>query len=323
MKKLLHPEMKTDVAHFKKHGFSDVKKFITTEMIEKLRAINENTKSNSAFDSFKRNTYNVGIDNENVRALVQSDMFARFVATLGYGDCVFTDGIIFRTDATSVGFDWHIGVTSFKYIYPEDSAFSIWIPLDPVDPEGQDGGMTLLSTSTFSGREFYKLQSVATKSLTEGKYKIPAIYKTVLGPKYRTESQKKFKALYPFIQEQFPHLFSESLYISGFARNLFDSEGVKYKLEPGDAIVFDKDTFHKSNKFHSGPQASRRAFVLRFVGTNARYNEVNAKKTAGDLSVLVNRIARSNGKTFDLVKALVVRVKGQPDVQSARQEDEA
>ncbi|MBK0604667.1 hypothetical protein, partial [Klebsiella pneumoniae] len=85
-----------------------------------------------------------------------------------------------------------------------------------VDPEKQDGGMSLLSTQAFSGHEFYKLQSKVTKSLTEGKYKIPAIFKTVLGPRFRTEEQKKFKELYPFIQEKIPHLFSESLYISGF-----------------------------------------------------------------------------------------------------------
>ncbi|MBA1413871.1 hypothetical protein G9G97_30460, partial [Klebsiella pneumoniae] len=96
-----------------------------------------------------------------------------------------------------------------------DRAFSIWIALDDVDPEKQDGGMSLLSTQAFSGHEFYKLQSKVTKSLTEGKYKIPAIFKTVLGPRFRTEEQKKFKELYPFIQEKIPHLFSESLYISG------------------------------------------------------------------------------------------------------------
>ena len=161
MEHLLSPEMKTDTAYFKKHGFSSVKNLITTERVEKLREINENIKNYSAFDSFKRNTYNVGIDDENVRALVQSDMFAKFIATLGYGDSIFTDEIVFETDTTSVGFDWHIGVTSFKYIYPEDSAFSIWSPLDPVDPEGQDGGMTLLSTrrGVMFGRRYIDVET--------------------------------------------------------------------------------------------------------------------------------------------------------------------
>lgn len=167
--------------------------------------------------------------------------------------------------------------------------------------------MSLLSTEAFSGREFYKLQSRVTRSLTEGKYKIPAIFKTVLGPRFRTEQQKKFKELYPFIQEQFPHLFSESLYISGFARNLFDSESVKYRLSPGDAIAFDKDVFHKSNKFLSGPQPSRRSFVMRFIDVSSRYNKVNSDKTGGDVSVLVNRIADGDGQKFNTELGTVIR----------------
>lgn len=296
-----------DAEYYRRHGFTDVKNLISSDMVEHLREINSQTKSNSAFDSFKRNTYNVAIDDEKVQAFIKSPGFSRFVTKLGYSDVVFTDGIIFETDASSVGFDWHIGVTSFKYIFPEDRAFSVWIALDDVNPDGQDGGMSLLSTEAFSGREFYKLQSRVTRSLTEGKYKIPAIFKTVLGPRFRTEQQKKFKELYPFIQEQFPHLFSESLYISGFARNLFDSESVKYRLSPGDAIAFDKDVFHKSNKFLSGPQPSRRSFVMRFIDVSSRYNKVNSDKTGGDVSVLVNRIADGDGQKFNTELGTVIR----------------
>ncbi|ELI8936050.1 hypothetical protein RSM48_003298 [Klebsiella pneumoniae] len=296
-----------DANYYLEHGFADVRELISKEMVEYLRDINNQTKSNSAFDSFKRNTYNVAIEDEKILSFIRTEKFADLVKKLGYEDCVFTDGIIFETDSNSVGFDWHIGVTSFKYIYPEDRAFSIWIALDDVDPEKQDGGMSLLSTQAFSGHEFYKLQSKVTKSLTEGKYKIPAIFKTVLGPRFRTEEQKKFKELYPFIQEKIPHLFSESLYISGFARNLYDSESVRYRLAPGDAIAFDKDVFHKSNRFLPGPQLSRRAFVMRFIDVKSRYNQVNSDKTGGDVSVLVNKMIAGNGNHFDIQKGTVIR----------------
>ncbi len=184
-----------DANYYLEHGFADVRELISKEMVEYLRDINNQTKSNSAFDSFKRNTYNVAIEDEKILSFIRTEKFADLVKKLGYEDCVFTDGIIFETDSNSVGFDWHIGVTSFKYIYPEDRAFSIWIALDDVDPEKQDGGMSLLSTQAFSGHEFYKLQSKVTKSLTEGKYKIPAIFKTVLGPRFRTEEQKIQRAV--------------------------------------------------------------------------------------------------------------------------------
>ncbi|MDO4427092.1 MAG: hypothetical protein Q4B88_03075 [Moraxella sp.] len=81
--------------------------------------------------------------------------------------------------------------------------------------------------------------------------------KTLLGSKYRNEEQKQLKKLFPFIQEKFPHLFSDSLYISGFSRNLFDKEGVVFDLNAGDAIIFDKTIFHRSNPLLSGMMKTR------------------------------------------------------------------
>ncbi|MBN0864389.1 hypothetical protein JTL79_36495, partial [Pseudomonas aeruginosa] len=94
---------------------------------------------------------------------------------------------------------------------------------------------------------------------------------------------------------------------SGFARNLFDSESVRYRLAPGDAIAFDKDVFHKSNRFLPGPQLSRRAFVMRFIDVKSRYNQVNSDKTGGDVSVLVNKMIAGNGNHFDIQKGTVIR----------------
>ena len=113
--------------------------------------------------------------------------------------------------------------------------------IDDIAPEKQDGGMSLLSTQAFSGHEFYKLQSTVTKSLTEGKYKTPAIFKTVPGSRFRTEEQKNVTSFIHLFRKR-SHTCSVNLfYISGFARNLFDSESVRYRLAPGDAIAFDKD----------------------------------------------------------------------------------
>jgi hypothetical protein len=230
------------------------------------------------------------------------------IASLGYGDCFFSDGVVFETDPKLSGFDWHLDITSFKYIFPEDRGFSIWIPLDPIDQEDQDGGMTMLSTNSFSGCEFFKLQSRVTRALAEGCYDIPNIYKTLLGPKYRNARQKRFKKIFRFIRYLFPHLFSDSLYISGFSRYLFDCEGVSYSLAPGDAIIFDKTVFHRSNPLRSGSLKTRRAFVMRLVEAKSRYNAVNAAKAGGDDSILVRRYARGDGDSFDLASAAVARI---------------
>lgn len=299
-----------DVAHFKQHGFCAIREFIPENMIEHLRAVIAYTANGSTFDTIKKNTYNTGIDDASIRSMVQNDIFGSLIGALGYEDSVFTDGVIFETDSDLFGFDWHLDITSFKYVFPRDNAFSIWVTLDPIDPAVQDGGLTLLSTSAFSGREFFNLQSTVTRSLVEGRYEIPDIFKTLLGPKYRTDEQKRFKRLFPYIQAQFPHLFSDSIYISGFSRNLFDSEGISFELAPGDAIIFDKNVFHRSNALLPGFLKTRRAFVLRFIEAKSRFNEINASKAGGDDAVLVDRMTRgrSQGEHFDLTDATLIKV---------------
>jgi hypothetical protein len=299
-----------DIKYFKKNGFCRIKGLIPSQMIEHFKSIIAKTENGTTFDTIKKNTYNTAIDDHAVKSMIRHDTFAAMIGSLGYSDSIFTDGVIFETDAELGGFDWHLDITSFKYIYPTDKAFSIWVSLDPIDPTDQDGGLTLLSTASFSGREFFNLQATVTRSLIEGHYKIPALYKTLLGPKYRNDEEKKFKKLFPYIQNKFPHLFSDSIYISGFTRNLFESEGVSFPLAPGDAIIFDKNVFHRSNALLPGAMKTRRAFVLRFIEARSRFAAINASKAGGDDALLVERITRgrSEGDRFDLTNAVVIKV---------------
>ncbi|MDX7821329.1 hypothetical protein ACK3Z8_19795 [Aeromonas caviae] len=308
LERLINDKPMVNASHFKECGFCDVRNFLTPAMVTRLQQLLASTDAGDSFDSIKKNAYNIGLDDEAIREIVESSAFAGILKSLGYGDCFFSDGIVFETDPELIGFDWHLDITSFKYIQPEDRAFSIWIPLDPIDRDEQDGGMTMLPISSFSGSEFFKLQSRVTRALVEGQYKIPDIYKTLLGPKYRNPEQKRFKKLFPYIQEQFPHLFSDSIYISGFSRYLFDCEGVSYSLVPGDAVLFDKTVFHKSNPLRPGTLKTRRAFVMRFIETTSRYNAVNASKAGGDDSILVSRYIRGDGEPFDLEGAALTRI---------------
>lgn len=88
-----------DANYYLEHGFADVRELISKEMVEYLRDINNQTKSNSAFDSFKRNTYNVAIEDEKILSFIRTEKFADLVKKLGYEDCVFTDGIILKRTA--------------------------------------------------------------------------------------------------------------------------------------------------------------------------------------------------------------------------------
>lgn len=71
-----------DANYYLEHGFADVRELISKEMVEYLRDINNQTKSNSAFDSFKRNTYNVAIEDEKFCPLYAQKKFADLVKNL-------------------------------------------------------------------------------------------------------------------------------------------------------------------------------------------------------------------------------------------------
>ena len=165
----------TDPAYYKKHSYNAIKNLVSKDMVEHLRNIIAETKGGTVFDTIKKNKYNTAIDDESLKSVVENKEFGALIGSLGYGDSILTDGVVFETDSTLFGFDWHLDITSFKYIYPTDRAFSIWVTLDPIDPEEQDGGLTMLSTEKFSGQDFFKLQSVVTKSLIENQYKITEI----------------------------------------------------------------------------------------------------------------------------------------------------
>jgi len=49
----------------------------------------------------------------------------------------------FEWSKSRTGFPWHYDSLSFRYIRPQDSAYSIWIPLDKVDVERGGGSMAM------------------------------------------------------------------------------------------------------------------------------------------------------------------------------------
>jgi hypothetical protein len=285
---------------FERKGYAKVERLFSPEFIESLRGICDATIHDSSFVSFVKNKYNVGIDHPDVLRLIKDPGFGDFMSTITGREMIFTDGIVFELDHTLAGFDWHIGVTSFKYIFPDDYACTIWIPLDPVDREKQNGGMSLLSKSVFSGLEFYKLQTAFTHAAEAGSVRLDAEYLDIAGLRRFNGAEKESKEeRFRKAQELTPEAFSDSLYFSQFARELLRqlSESFDYKI--GDAMLFDKFVFHKTDVFRAGPMKSRRAFVLRFIDRNARFNDVNARRMGGETSEIIQRIQRGGGNTFD------------------------
>ncbi|MBU0917768.1 MAG: phytanoyl-CoA dioxygenase family protein [Gammaproteobacteria bacterium] len=273
--------------------------------IEHLRHMCDVTKNDSTFVSFKKNKYNAGLKDPEVQKLLSHPDFVSLITGVMGRSMMFTDGIVFELDPSRTGFDWHIGITSFKYIYPENEAVSIWIPLDPVDRSKQDGGMSFISKSIFNGREFYKLQHTVTESIARKKYCIERPYASMAGHnRYEGEEAKCIEKLRAAARDLSPTTYSDSLYFSSFSRALLEQERESFDFELGDAVLFTKDVFHRSNGLRPGPMPSRRAFVLRFVDIDSRYNEVNDRIMGSESSEIISDIKVAHQSKFDSSKAI-------------------
>ena len=293
-----------DVSGYRENGFAKIEQFIDASVVEYLQRLVDSRDSDGTIKTFGRNAYNVGLDDSTVHGIFQRPEFHDLIARMGYAGVIFSNAVLFENNDKSTGLPWHLDITSFKYIQPENPAFSVWVALDPISSDG--GGMSLLPKSLFSGHQFYQLQARAAKSVVDGKYETPQEIKMLFDDKYCSHEDRELKKSFPYLRKALPGLFSDSLYFSGFARYFLDQERVDFSLRPGDAMVFDKFVFHKTNPFPADKEARRRAFSLRFVDMESRYNEPAALKTGGDDSALLANMVVQDGAKFDLDKGIVL-----------------
>ncbi|MHA7833958.1 MAG: phytanoyl-CoA dioxygenase family protein [Algiphilus sp.] len=302
---MLNKNYQIDREAFKRQGYGKITALFDMEFIAELRQLCDKTINDSSFVSFKKNKFNVGIDESSIRALLGAPEFAELLTDLMGSSMMLTDGIVFELDSSRSGFDWHIGVTSFKYISPDDAAVSIWIPLDPVDTSEQDGSISFISKEWFNGREFYKLQHRATDSIAQGRYILERGYASMAGcNRYTGVEGDCVESLRSAARKLSPHTYSESLYFSAFARNLLERERETFNFDLGDAALFTKDVFHRSNGFRAGPMPSRRAFVLRFIDINSTYDEVSDRIMGGESAEVIEKIKLGHGKKYNIDKAI-------------------
>src|SRR4051812_20110447 len=106
---------------------------------------------------FARYSNNVDISGELMESVRQSEEFRSLCRSLDSGEWLLTQGLGFEIQPGQKGLNWHFGFRSFCFIDPADQGYTLWIPLDPIDPKGQNGGLPVVSERTYSGTEETKL----------------------------------------------------------------------------------------------------------------------------------------------------------------------
>lgn len=189
---------------------------------------------------FARYSNNVDLAGDVVKGVRESAAFRGLCSQIEDGQWLLTQGLGFEIKPGQRGLMWHWGFRSFCFTQAEDQGYTLWIPLDDVDPARQNGGLPVVSESIYSGRE-----------------------------------ETKLLAQYCHGQDDPALLEAAGSNIVGFSslRNaMLDKHMKEYAYAPGDALLFNRYVFHKSAPFHEGPQTRRRAFVMRLIPASATFN---------------------------------------------------
>jgi len=263
---------------FSEHGFIKLKKLLTNEAIDGLRELiskSNQMKKPPSFYSGDLSKIGYDLEEKITRDIHSSanfkDIFNQLIDNRG---AVFVQGVGFELEPNQTGFNWHHDILSFCYVMPEDLAYTLWIPLDPINTKEQHGGLAYVSRKVHSAREYFHLvyQLVQQDKISEFS---------------QTEAFKKWNFQYASDVEKF----------------ILDNNTVADDFEVGDALLLNKFVWHKSCTFTEGSMVSRKAYVMRFVDGNAHYSKTFLEGTYSLLKTTGNDLQSDIGyQLIDLLE---------------------
>lgn len=236
----------------RRDGFLKLANLFTPAAVEGLRALlADQLRAQSGRDpqgvlrdggdsQFAGYSNNVDLRGELMEDVRRAPEFRRLCAGIDEGQWLLTQGLGFEIKPGLRGLAWHWGFRSFAFIGPEDQGYTLWIPLDEVDPARQNGGLPVVSERAYSGREETKMLARYCHAHAD-----------------EALVQSAAANFVPFC---------------ALRNAILEREMVEHAFSPGDALLFNRFVFHRSAPFLAGPQPRRRAFVVRLLPASARFD---------------------------------------------------
>lgn len=250
------------VKAFRETGFLLLKNFYSQDFITYLQStISERiaAPTDKYQSGFSRLAFDMYDGDPNVIALLQCERFREVMAELTGRNMFFAQALSFELEKNkNKGFPWHIGTQSFGYHQADDYGATIWSPLCAIDPSTQRGGMAYVPKNRVNGDFLYS-------------HIDPAIF-DMLGEKVADGEKVEL--------EEFVN-WRDGVLNDPALCSILDYYGVEDAFSPGDALIFDKYTIHRSVMLGDGALNSRTAFVMRFFCSDSTYD----KKRAHDLEI--------------------------------------
>lgn len=239
------------IASFREKGFIKLRNLLTEPCMAALReealkyVASAQDRGDTYGDTFNRLTYSLG-ETEVFKAVYASREFRKVLGTLTGTRLIMTEAQGFELNSERDGFPWHYGSISFRFIRPQDLGYSIWIPLDPIDPTAQGGGMAYVSEQLFSARGNFQMSSLLSSKLVAG------------------ESISEISAALFKVFDKSSVLMTE----------LFERHKEEDHFEVGDAFLFNKFVWHRSSPLKQGRMKTRLAVNMRFIDWRSRLDKV-------------------------------------------------
>jgi hypothetical protein len=242
---------------FEKEGFAKLPNLFSAEMVRYLKEKIDQT-IQAPVDKYQRGFSRISFDLFNddpvIMGLMKDSAFKQVLRLVTNRQLFYTQGIGLELEKNrSKGVPWHIGTQAFGYQRAEDFGCTVWLPLVPIETNGQGGGLAFVPRDIISGRFLYEFVD-------------PAI------PEYvrRQHESNRQPTLQTYLQLRDGILNDDSM------KTLLEEFAVQEDFAVGDAVLFDKYVIHRSVPLREGPLAFRTAFTMRFIDSDSTYDSKRA-----------------------------------------------
>ncbi len=249
------------VKEFASKGFIKLKNFLSTQATDTIRVqLNKqlgNEKPTGWYgDDLNRLKYDIGNNSETILQLFKDSRFSNTLSDLTKHSILFTQGIGFELKKNQdAGLPWHVETVSYCFQRMEDFACTLWIPLDPIKPAEQGGGLSYIPKDVFSGKFMFQYREMLAAYLRNCEASETPVDEKWVG---------HLKSFIPKSEE-----------LAG----ILNKQGQADDFDVGDVFIFDKFVFHRSLPLNEGPMVTRQAYAMRFIDCHSRYDKSRAQNS--------------------------------------------
>lgn len=181
-------------------------------------------------------------DTPTIQTILRNDGMARLLTGLTGSRLIPTETQAFELTADRGSVPWHFGYISYGYIRARDMAHTLWIPLTDIDATTNGGGMAYVPEHVISARHGYDLGTTLAPRILEG------------DPP--TELLEALDAAHEAMKP------------------IFEEHKVEDSFDVGDALLFNKNVWHRSSPWRGEGAPRRVGVAMRFVVESARVDRV-------------------------------------------------